>query len=402
MNDTDKKTQELMEFLRNSSGNPMEGLVPTPPQPIENYDAMLEQGQTPPEAIVDVPAPAVAMDRASQLKQALTGISGRVSPQAPAQSNYRDDVLAQLKAAREENKSGLNTARATDSKVGLLSDMNKAFNQIGTGIANQAGYTKIVGSPLEVSSDLAKQAGADNADKLAGINEKYKIEADREKASIEADERKSDRSFKQQMLDLQRIKAQQDKKDAEGAGQKELDKQSAKEYQEWSSGGEKVAQSEIGKLKSVVQDLKKGKLDTGGLTGMFPDQLTSKDVLGARANVQSSVMGSLRQLLGAQFTEKEGERVIKNTWNEADSTENNIERLDRLVNDLENKAMDKSRKANYFQSNKGTLKGFESNFNSATKPQGDMVKVIDPSGKIRSIPKNKVQDALAAGGTLAE
>lgn len=399
MNDQDKKAQDLMEFLKNGSGSPMEGLVPTPPQPIEDYDAMLEQDQMPPEAIIDVPtapvAPAIP-DKTSQLKQVLSSLSSKsTAPAATPTPDYRDDILAQLQAARTENKENLDTARATDSKVGLMSDMNKAFNQIGTGIANQAGYTKITSNPLEVASQLAKQAETDNAGKLAGISEKYKIQSEKEKSAEEKAQQKLDNSFKQQMLDLQRIKATQDKKEAEGAGQKELDKQVAKEYQEWSSGGQKVAQSEIGKLKNVIQDLRSEKVTTGGLTGMFPDQLTSNKILGARADVQSSVMGSLRQLLGAQFTEKEGERVIKNTWNEADSTENNIDRLERLANDLESKAIDKSNKARYFQQNNATMKGYKQSADETEAPKTE--KTI--TGKQYSPSRNQTRVQYSDGTT---
>lgn len=145
---------------------------------------------------------------------------------------------------------------------------------------------------------------------------------------------------------------------ASKTGQDALDKDFAKDYNDWTSGGAKLAQSEIKKLKGVIGNLKAGKVTTGGLTGTFPDQLTSDKVLSARSDVQSTVMNSLRALLGPQFTEKEGERIIKNTWNEADSTKNNIARLDRLVNDLTNQALDKDQKSKFYE-DKGTLSGYK-------------------------------------------
>lgn len=141
-------------------------------------------------------------------------------------------------------------------------------------------------------------------------------------------------------------------------GQDALDRDFAKDYNDWTSGGAKIARNEINKLSSVISDLKNKKVTTGGLTGLFPDQITSDKVLSARANVQSTVMNSLKAILGAQFTEKEGERIIKNTWNEADSTENNIARLERLVMDLENQANDKDKKSIYYEQG-GTLTGYK-------------------------------------------
>ena len=154
-------------------------------------------------------------------------------------------------------------------------------------------------------------------------------------------------------------------------GQKTYDKEYAKDHNDWSSGGNKIAREEINKLKGVADALgpvKKlpdgrlvGGLTTGGLTGAFWDQLTSNDVLKARADVQSSIMNSLRATLGSAFTEKEGERVIKNTWNESDSTENNLARINRLIQNLESQANDKDQKSQYFEKTKGTLSGYKMN-----------------------------------------
>lgn len=148
-------------------------------------------------------------------------------------------------------------------------------------------------------------------------------------------------------------------------GQKKTDETFAKDFNEWTSGGADVAESEINKLQGVVDKLDNEDVTTGGMTGMFPDRITSDEVLSARANVESTVMNSLRAILGAQFTEKEGNRIIKNTWNEADSTKNNKDRLQRLVSDLRSKAKAKSLKSEYFQ-RYGTLKNYEAQTNVAS------------------------------------
>lgn len=142
------------------------------------------------------------------------------------------------------------------------------------------------------------------------------------------------------------------------AGEEALDKDFAKDFNEWTSGKSAQARTEIGKLNGVIQGLRDKKVTTGGLTGFFPDRMTADSVLSARADVNSTVMNSLRAILGAQFTEKEGERIIKNTWNEADSTENNVARLERLVGDLYSQADAKDAKAKFFQE-RGTLAGYQ-------------------------------------------
>lgn len=141
-------------------------------------------------------------------------------------------------------------------------------------------------------------------------------------------------------------------------GQDGVDRAFAKEYNDWSSGGQSLAKNELNKLQGLADRLKSGEVTTGGLTGIFPDRMTSNAVLSARADVTSTVMKSLRALLGAAFTEKEGERVIKATWNEADSTKNNIERIERLMSDLDGQAIAKDKKAKFYEEN-GTIQGFK-------------------------------------------
>ena len=140
-------------------------------------------------------------------------------------------------------------------------------------------------------------------------------------------------------------------------GQQTLDREFAKDFNEWTSGKRENAKSEIEKLKNVAKMLENKDLTTGMFTGLMPDRFTSDALLQARADVNSTVMNSLRAILGAQFTEKEGERIIKNTWNEGDSTENNLARVQRLAQDLEAQAKAKDVKADYF-SKKGSLQDF--------------------------------------------
>lgn len=175
------------------------------------------------------------------------------------------------------------------------------------------------------------------------------------------------------------------KKSAEkmSPGQAKMDTEFAKDYDQWTSGGAKNARLEIDKLKGVLGNLSNNSVTTGGLTGMFPDRMTSSNLLKTRADVQSSIMTSLRELLGPAFTEKEGQRVITNTWNEADTTENNITRVQRLVQSLENQANDKDQKAQYFSAKGSTLAGY-----GAQSPQQQT------SGQQQAIPDSNALNQL--------
>lgn len=244
--------------------------------------------------------------------------------------------------------------------------------------------------PNSEASERARQAAASalnvTPEKFAGMSAAKLKETSPLFAKVIEAER--DRAQQMSMFDKkaasEREKAASSERFKQGApkptaGQLVVDKEFAKEYNEWTSGGEKIAKNEIDKLKGVVSKLTDGKVTTGGLTGIFPDRMTSNDVLSARADVSSTIMKSLKALLGAQFTEKEGERVIKATWNEADSTQNNIDRLQRLVTDLESQAIAKDAKSKYYEE-MGTLQDFRmQNVPSANKPKAVKSKLFSPS-----------------------
>lgn len=392
MNPLDKKVKDLMGFtfpeeqqipLAPQTEVPqMGGLVPQQNQPIEDFDAMTEQAnldkllsqkQSEPQVTAPQQDPRIAQYQ-TMLKSMESRLNRPTASTMKSQPDFRDKLAEELKNARLENKADLDTARNKDAQTQLANQLMQSFSQIGEGLANRAGTTNIKMPAAQFAAEQAQAVASNNKEKLAGLMEQYQLMSDKEKAKIDAENRKLqaedrafERDYKNKMLQLEVAKLGKESKEKQSAGQRELDKQVAKEYQDWTSGGQKIAQSEINKLKGVADKLRNNELTTGGLTGLFPDRLTSNQVLGARADVESTVMNSLRAILGAQFTENEGKRIIQNTWNEGDSTQNNLARLDRLVNDLENKAMDKSQKANYFEQSGGTLAGYKANQASTPK-----------------------------------
>lgn len=214
--------------------------------------------------------------------------------------------------------------------------------------------------------------------------DKQKLAEQSRHNSIQEKQTAFDNNIKREELSLKKEKT------PASEGFKTLDKEYAKDHNEWTSGGAQLAQTEIGKLQNVVNNLKSGAVTTGGLTGLFSDRITSNDLLQARSDVQSTVMNSLRAIMGASFTEKEGERVIKNTWNESDSTENNLARLERLVGDLSNQANAKNAKSEIFQKT-GSLRSMES-----PAPQ-QIIRMKNKAGEEFDIPADKKGEAIASG-----
>ena len=74
--------------------------------------------------------------------------------------------------------------------------------------------------------------------------------------------------------------------------------------------------------------------------------------------VEEVVQRNLRLVLGAQFTEKEGERLISRAFDPSLSEKENKKRVDRLLNQIEKAANAKQKAAEYFEKH-GTLKGFK-------------------------------------------
>lgn len=169
-------------------------------------------------------------------------------------------------------------------------------------------------------------------------------------------------------------------------GQKVVDKEFAKDYNDWTSGGGSRAKNEIEKIDGVIERLKKGEGTTGGLTGVFGDRLTSDAVLKNRADIQQSAMSLIKQLLSGATSDSDRKAIVDTLWNEADSTENNIARIERFSDDMKNRANEIDSKAGYFKETKGTLSGFDP---SAVKKQsGAQIQMEEKNAALQWAKKN--------------
>jgi hypothetical protein len=141
------------------------------------------------------------------------------------------------------------------------------------------------------------------------------------------------------------------------------DKAFGEEYNEWTSGKRADAQKNLEQLDSVIEMLNGEGNYTGEVVGQIPDRLavlsnTGQARVAARERVEEVVQRNLREVLGAQFTEKEGERLIKRAYNPMLSEEENIYRLTNLANQVRTSIQNRDAKAAYFAQN-GTLVGFD-------------------------------------------
>lgn len=156
-------------------------------------------------------------------------------------------------------------------------------------------------------------------------------------------------------------------------GQDALDKAFAKEYSDYvTSGGSSSMASNLAQLREISgalsgidpvtgQPVQKIDSATGGLTSILPKaarDYVSPDSAALQDRLEKVVQGSMKQVLGAQFTEKEGKNVLERAFNIRQSPEENAKRVNQLFNELAAAAQAKQAAIDYYEQN-GTLKGFK-------------------------------------------
>ena len=142
------------------------------------------------------------------------------------------------------------------------------------------------------------------------------------------------------------------------------DKELIKELKSFETNEFSGITKNIGQIDSAINALKtadEGQLtgkgvglayDTGTLDYLNPE---AKSTLEA---VQEVVQQNLRLVLGAQFTEREGSRLIERAYNPRLSQKENIVRLERLKKQILDSYNQKKNMIDYFNE-KGTFKGYE-------------------------------------------
>lgn len=280
-------------------------------------------------------------------------------------------MSAQLLGSAEDQFSWDNSL-ATAKKFGL--DVSGLPQQYDPRIVDQLNQQVLDAQKRFDNEMKSNQFGLDK-DKFG-----YQQEKDQIDFGLKRDEFEFKKKMDMQTAQREWAKLRADKTEKANEGQKTVDKEFAKDYNDWTSGGGARARSEIAKIDAVIKRLQDGKGTTGGLTGIFGDnsfgnRFTSNDVLKNRAAAQQSAMTLVKQLLSGATSDKDREQIVNTLWNEADSTENNIARLQEFSDNMKARANETDAKAQHFQSTNGSLKGFKYNpsVNKNNKTQSGQV-----------------------------
>lgn len=155
-------------------------------------------------------------------------------------------------------------------------------------------------------------------------------------------------------------------------GEKALDEAFAKDLIDFNQAD---VEKGLSQLNEAVDLLSTNDNITGPFVSLMPEFFQSRanpQATEVKEAVEEVVQRNLRLVLGAQFTEKEGERLIKRAFNPNLPEAENKKRVQRLIKSIQTSLDEKIRQRGYFSAF-GTLKGYNYNQASYAKFESDMI-----------------------------
>ena len=140
-----------------------------------------------------------------------------------------------------------------------------------------------------------------------------------------------------------------------------VDKKFSEQYVDWKSGGNVNAARNMTQIAGVLQSIAAGQQVSGAVQGLIPDfvkAFTNPNSVQAQEQVAGVVQQSMKEIMGAQFTEKEGAALIARAFNPQLEPAVNAGRLAMLMEQLKGQAMAKQSMVDYVDAN-GTLGGYK-------------------------------------------
>lgn len=144
---------------------------------------------------------------------------------------------------------------------------------------------------------------------------------------------------------------------------KKIDEAFSQTYNKWINGEKSQMEANITNLSDKVDTLLSGEQEisgpiTGRLRGSIIGDTFFSDSASFLADIDDLVFQSLKATLGAQFTEREAQALVRAAFNPNLQEEQNHARLMRLVQKVQSAYDNRNNAGEYYRAN-GTLKGFE-------------------------------------------
>ena len=150
-----------------------------------------------------------------------------------------------------------------------------------------------------------------------------------------------------------------------------VDRDFAKDYNEWTTDGKAQYQKNRKLLEGAISELEKEDDNTsvsGNFLGRMPDLMRTRQSRRIQSDVQESSQGALRATLGSQFTEREGTLIQKRAYDPTLTPKENIQKIRRAMDQIDSAAAAKDSKAKHYEKRR-TLDGWQSADRSALDPQ---------------------------------
>ncbi|MEO0975966.1 MAG: hypothetical protein AAFY24_01855 [Pseudomonadota bacterium] len=160
----------------------------------------------------------------------------------------------------------------------------------------------------------------------------------------------------------------------------------------WNIGGAGDTVKQLDQLGVVADRLESGENVTGFLLGNMPDWMLAglnPQAMDTKELVQEVVQRSLRDTLGAQFTEREGEMLLARAYNPRLDEKLNAARLRRLISTIESRAQ-QINSLNEYMGRNGTSQGWDGSIMSATQILSEMDQAADGANTPQSGQKRRV------------
>lgn len=151
------------------------------------------------------------------------------------------------------------------------------------------------------------------------------------------------------------VKGKQEKTDLM-PGEIKTDQDFAQEYSDYIlKGGKATADANISKLEGVARALLKDSNATGPLINMVPN--AARSYFGNKgpqyqADAEAATQNALKGILGGQYTEKEGENVLRRGFDPSQSPSENSRRIMNIVEELKAKRSAKDSAVKFYQKNR--------------------------------------------------
>lgn len=211
--------------------------------------------------------------------------------------------------------------------------------------------------------------------------------------------------LKKMQIETAKNKIEQSKKEKITPGQKSADAAFSKDYIEWNTGGGiSGVEKQLSQLEGAAKELESDSSLTGPGKGLASSlgirSVTNPKAVEIKQQVENAINSSLRATLGSAFTEKEGQRIFNQSYDENLPPEANIRKIKATAENLRKMAAAKEDASRYFEEN-GTLAGFNpatersvkketSISSSSDNPQDLAAKVLLKRQGLKSaIPKGK-------------